>query len=201
MGFDLQRLFSIATVYNAHQIVRWSVKLGETMEESKRQAAEAAKNDDKNELYKERYNVVVKVSPSALYESFDRVGAGTPGVGFHLKRESGFLVATVAPLALAVSLSTATLCACLFYHRWLTPSDALVARRVQAEEERLGRKLQPFEIGEQRRRLAPGELAWYWHALALASIGLTGAATVAAYRYDGKPDLDKRKEFISKLNE
>ncbi len=199
MTFGLQRLFSIATSYNAQQVVRLGVKLGEEMEERERQAAEADKN--KRELYKERYNVVVKVSPSALYESFDRVGAGTPGVGFHLKRESGFLVATVAPLALAVSLSTATLCACLFYHRWLTPSDALVARRVQAEEERLERKLQPFEIGEQRRRLAPGELAWYWHALALASIGLTGAATVVAYRYDGKLDRDKEKEFIEKLNE
>lgn len=199
MAFNLQRLFSIATSYNAQQIIRLGVKLGEEMEERERQAAEADKN--KRELYKERYNVVVKVSPSALYESFDRVGAGTPGVGFHFKRESGFLVATVAPIALAVSLSTATLCACTFYHKWLTPSDALVARRVQAEEERLGRKLQPYEIGEQRRRLAPGELAWYWHALALASIGLTGAATVAAYRYDGKPDRDKEKEFISKLNE
>lgn len=199
MAFSLRRL--LATSYNTQQVIRRGAQFGEAQEERERQAAQAAKNNDKNDFYKERYNVVAKVAPDALYESFDRYDANFADVGFGPKREIGFLVATVAPLALAVSLSTATLCACMFYHKWLAPSDALVERRVQAEEERLGRKLQPYEIGEQRRRLAPGELAWYWHAVALASIGLTGAATVVAYRYDGKDSLGKQKEFISKLNE
>ncbi|MBQ9801171.1 MAG: hypothetical protein IJO40_14720 [Thermoguttaceae bacterium] len=200
MAFSLRWL--LATSYNAQQVVRWGAQLGETVEERERATVQAAKNNDKNDFYQERLNVVAKVAPDALYESFDRYDANFAAVGFGPKREIGFLVAMVAPLALAAALTAATASACTFYHKWLTPSDALVARRVQAEEERLGRKLQPYEIGEQRRRLAPGELAWYWHAVALASIGLTGAATVAAGRYFNKGDgFDKRKEFISKLNE
>ena len=200
MAFDLRRLFSLATSYEARQAVRLGLKLDE-MKERERQAAEEAK-DKMKEFRQERYNLVFKVAPDALYESFDRLDINFSGVNFGAKREIGFLVATVAPLVLAVSLSTATICACMFYHKWLSPSDALVDRRVQVEEERLGRKLKPVEIGDQRRRLAPGELAWYWHAVALATIGLTGAATVAAYRYfDKGGGDDKRKEFLKKLNE